>query len=216
LHTGDVVRVMQTTFNIAPNVSVNLACFEEEAKAARRQGAETDPNNPRNEPLKTYGIDGRLVKRFPVPDDKAQWSEPFEAYRPPYLTLACLLTKTSGKDDKPDGAPKNPAGRTGLEGRGALFYFGPNVATDYVITRYKRNAQDQLVLHNGKPVVEFLAIRRRADLKWALPGSFQPDFPAVLQKAMGCGATNDKDNNAEMIELVSFIDTHKKGDLSRA
>ena len=41
-----------------------------------------------------------------------------------------------GKYDVVDGLPINPHGRTGLAGRGKLWYWGPNHAGDPVVTRY--------------------------------------------------------------------------------
>ena len=40
-----------------------------------------------------------------------------------------------GKYDVVDGLPINPHGRTGLAGRGKLWYWGPNHAGDPVVTR---------------------------------------------------------------------------------
>ena len=40
-----------------------------------------------------------------------------------------------GKYDVTEGIPLNPHGRTGLSGRGKLWFWGPNHAGDPVVTR---------------------------------------------------------------------------------
>ena len=35
-----------------------------------------------------------------------------------------------------NGLPFNPKGRTGLEGRGSLFFWGPNQAIELIFTRF--------------------------------------------------------------------------------
>jgi ADP-ribose pyrophosphatase len=59
------------------------------------------------------------------------------------------------------GRPLNPLGRTGLEGRGALYKWGPNKAADAIVTR------------NGPETdkLEILLILRASGV-WALPGGF--------------------------------------------
>ncbi len=57
------------------------------------------------------------------------------------------------------------------------------------------------MLRNGGFVVEVLLIRRRADLKWALPGSFIKGVPASLTKAFGLEQTSDG-----FKELKNFLD----------
>lgn len=46
-----------------------------------------------------------------------------------------------------DGYPINPAGRTGLTGRGILGKWGPNHAADPLVTRWKQNDAGQFVRH---------------------------------------------------------------------
>ncbi|GFN90287.1 transient receptor potential cation channel subfamily m member 2-like, partial [Plakobranchus ocellatus] len=70
-----------------------------------------------------------------------------------------------------DGLPVNPVGRTGLRGRGLLGRWGPNHAADPVVTRWKMADGDKCVEVDGKPVMEFIAIRRKDNNSWALPGS---------------------------------------------
>eukprot|EP00051_Salpingoeca_urceolata_P015365 m.199020 g.199020 ORF g.199020 m.199020 type:complete len:307 (+) comp18382_c0_seq10:705-1625(+) len=67
--------------------------------------------------------------------------------------------------------PRNPHGRTGLRGRGLLGRWGPNHAVDPIVTRWKRGA-DGTILHDeqGLRVVEFVAVKRKDNGEWALPG----------------------------------------------
>lgn len=43
----------------------------------------------------------------------------------------------TGRYDVVDGRPLNPEGRTGLCGRGVLGRWGPNHASDPIVTRWK-------------------------------------------------------------------------------
>uniref|UniRef100_A0A8C6UEA6 Transient receptor potential cation channel, subfamily M, member 2 n=1 Tax=Neogobius melanostomus TaxID=47308 RepID=A0A8C6UEA6_9GOBI len=65
------------------------------------------------------------VTRFPVPEEKVPWEVSFSSYCPLYYT-------SSDTGDSTDG---NPAGRTGLRGRGVLPRLGPNCSLDLILTR---------------------------------------------------------------------------------
>ena len=67
---------------------------------------------------------------------------------------------------------QNPYGRTGMTGRGLLGRWGPNEAVDYIVTRYKRMPNGAILYREGKPLVEFLSVRR-PDGMWAVPGVLQ-------------------------------------------
>ncbi|KAJ8036475.1 Transient receptor potential cation channel subfamily M member 3 [Holothuria leucospilota] len=69
-----------------------------------------------------------------------------------------------------DGLPLNPKGRTGMIGRGMLGRFGPNHAADPIVTRWKRNQDGEIITEDDKPVLEFIAIQRRDNQQWAIPG----------------------------------------------
>ncbi len=43
---------------------------------------------------------------------------------------------------------------------------------DALITRFRRTAGGELVLRNGQPLLEFIAIYRPGDHMWAIPGAF--------------------------------------------
>lgn len=125
-------------------------------------------------------------QRFPVPDDLVGWETHFAEYAPPYYVSPVVLQHDSSRNpagwaDPEDvalvpelpadcfsgiirfdgaGRPLNPAGRTGMAGRGLLGKWGPNYAADPIITRI--NHQDQRV--------EMLAIQRKDNGQWAIPG----------------------------------------------
>ena len=57
-----------------------------------------------------------------------------------------------------------------MVGRGLLGKWGPNHAADPIVTRWKRDASGEKVMMKGKPCLEFVAIRRKDNGEWALPG----------------------------------------------
>jgi len=67
----------------------------------------------------------------------------------------------------PKGAPLNPAGRTGLRGRGLLGKWGPNYAADPVVTRMVKDK------------VEVVVIKRKDTGDWAIPGGMVDDGEVV-------------------------------------
>lgn len=125
-------------------------------------------------------------ERFPVPDHLVGWDSPYPGYAPPYhvaevvLANDCTVNRAGWADPEDlsllaelpgrspagiplrDGAgrPLNPAGRTGLAGRGLLGKWGPNYAADPIITRINRREKR----------LELLAVQRRDNDQWAIPG----------------------------------------------
>jgi ADP-ribose pyrophosphatase len=125
-------------------------------------------------------------ERFPVPDHLVSWETPYPDYAPPYHVSPVVLQNDSSRNsagwaDPEDvslvpeipqrsfsgelchdamGRPLNPAGRTGIAGRGLLGKWGPNYAADPIITRINRDDR----------CVEMLAIQRRDNGQWAIPG----------------------------------------------
>ncbi|XP_071942447.1 transient receptor potential cation channel subfamily M member-like 2 isoform X2 [Antedon mediterranea] len=69
-----------------------------------------------------------------------------------------------------DGLPLNPKGRTGMTGRGLLGRFGPNHAADPIATRWKLKTDGSPLLDKDKKVLEFIAIQRKDNQQWAIPG----------------------------------------------
>ena len=124
--------------------------------------------------------------RFPVPDHLVPWTADYPDYSPPYYVSPVVIAndatrKTGGWADPEDisriaavpaesftgplfhddkGRPLNPAGRTGMAGRGLLGKWGPNYAADPIITRVNMTARS----------LELLAIRRKDNGQWAIPG----------------------------------------------
>ncbi|CAF4488653.1 unnamed protein product [Rotaria socialis] len=147
-----------------------------------------------------YSVD---VKRFPVPDEKVFWHTTFLDYFPNEYTTEKVqrnpradpcdpseINKFNQLDTKIDrrsftghyyvdpitNRPRNPIGRTGITGRGRLYYWGPNHAGDSVITRWHHDEKGTIVRRQAncqdcfKPVLEFVTIQRKDTKEWALPG----------------------------------------------
>jgi ADP-ribose pyrophosphatase len=140
------------------------------------------------------------VRRAHVTDDEVPWSSPALSYCPPEYTAGKVMVGPEWADDPDEmvrakmgeldhfrrvnrrsfegkvyldgiGRPLNPAGRTGLSGRGVLGRFGPNHAGDPIVTRWKTDENGARVRDSdGDLVMEFLGIRRRDTREWALPG----------------------------------------------
>ncbi|CAF0732551.1 unnamed protein product [Didymodactylos carnosus] len=140
-------------------------------------------------------------ERYPVTDDKVAWNVRWPEYFPTeYTTEKILKNKKAdpadvtkiknfncleGKVDRTSFTgiyqldekqrPKNPMGRTGLTGRGRLYYWGPNHAGDPVVTRWLRDSNGESIWRkdeNGglKKVLEIVAIQRKDNKEFALPG----------------------------------------------
>lgn len=62
--------------------------------------------------------------------------------------------------DPKTGRPRNPLGRTGLEGRGLLGKYGPNYAADPLVTRFDPSTGQ----------LQMVVIQRADTLQWAIPG----------------------------------------------
>ncbi|XP_060585501.1 ADP-ribose pyrophosphatase, mitochondrial-like [Ruditapes philippinarum] len=140
------------------------------------------------------------VFRCPVPDDKVPWSVDFLDYEPVNFTSKSVLSQPVWADppdpseirafntvdtscnvnrktyegkgyEVVDGYPRNPRGRTGVTGRGCLGRWGPNHAADPIVTRWKRDENNEIVIGgDGKPVLQFVSVQRRDNGEWALPG----------------------------------------------
>ncbi|CAN9497842.1 unnamed protein product [Ophioblennius macclurei] len=118
------------------------------------------------------------VERFPVPEEKVPWEAGFSLYSPTYVS--------GDGDEKVDGSEpealdsyRNPCGRTGITGRGALRCLGPNLSVEVVLTRW----QDR-----EKLVLEYLAVWDDAQRTLALPEGWVDaagQLPTTLKKTMG-------------------------------
>ncbi|XP_077993111.1 transient receptor potential cation channel subfamily M member-like 2 [Glandiceps talaboti] len=80
-----------------------------------------------------------------------------------------------------DGLPLNPKGRTGMIGRGLLGRFGPNHAADPIVTRWKKKFDGSCLEEDGKKVLEFVAIQRKDNQQWAIPGGMVEPGQLVSQ-----------------------------------
>jgi ADP-ribose pyrophosphatase len=114
------------------------------------------------------------------------WDVVYPDYAPPYYVSPVVLAndstlKANGWADPEDisllpmppceslsgaltldrkGRPRNPIGRTGIEGRGLLGKWGPNYAADPIITR----------INSETGCIELLAVQRKDNGQWAIPG----------------------------------------------
>jgi hypothetical protein len=96
---------------------------------------------------------------------------------PPDISRAGLSGRISyAGDGKPKpltldaaGLPRNPAGRTGIDGRGLLGKWGPNHAADPIVTRDDPTS--------GR--LQVVVIRRKDTSTWALPGGMVDGGEAV-------------------------------------
>lgn len=68
-----------------------------------------------------------------------------------------------------NGLPKNPKGRTGIEGRGDFLFWGPNHAIEVILTRFKRDSNDEFCVMNNKKIIEFIAIENSRKDDWSFP-----------------------------------------------
>lgn len=131
---------------------------------------------------------GSKIHRTLVSDEFVKWSRKWTEYKPPVHTdpklkgQAWADPEVSDKSFQPawnavDGkinrasficqyifdqntlCPLNPIGRTGLAGRGVLGRWGPNHAADPIVSRI-----------NDDGHLEFVAIQRRDNSEWAIPG----------------------------------------------
>ncbi|XP_037970686.2 ADP-ribose pyrophosphatase, mitochondrial [Plutella xylostella] len=138
------------------------------------------------------------IQRVPVADDEVSWSTEVKEYDPPDYTAQSVIGKPWADLDIADpnfkpkwnsidgnvsrvsylgdysivnGRPLNPMGRTGIKGRGVLGRWGPNHAADPVVTRWKKTDGEISIEENSsRPILQFVAIKRRDTGEWALPG----------------------------------------------
>lgn len=143
---------------------------------------------------------GTKVNRAEVPLEKVSWDVEFSEYQPteheeskalankPWADAKITGGESSIKFNELDGKvnrkshegeykvvnglPQNPHGRTGITGRGRLGRYGPNHAADPIVTRWQRDAQGKQVIDKTTlmPILEFVAIQRKDNGQWAIPG----------------------------------------------
>lgn len=128
--------------------------------------------------------DSAPLLRAAVAADLVSWDVDFPDYRPVEVDLPRGSTRFAKPDDHPDaglsgpfhsfegevtvdratGRPLNPAGRTGLAGRGYLNHFGATFAADCILTRDNplTGKLEVLVVGRGDQVGQ--------PVEWAFPG----------------------------------------------
>ncbi|KAM6934197.1 transient receptor potential cation channel subfamily M member 2 [Xenentodon cancila] len=119
------------------------------------------------------------VTRFPVPEEKVPWEVSFKSYMPTLYTSEDSGDHVDGSEPEPLHLYRNPGGRTGIMGQGALKHLGPNLSLDLVLTRW----QD-----SDRSVLEYLAVRDKSRGILTLPGGLvdSPDqLPETLKTSLG-------------------------------
>ncbi|XP_036395897.1 transient receptor potential cation channel subfamily M member 2 [Megalops cyprinoides] len=126
---------------------------------------------------------GSTVERFPVPEEKVPWEVEFDSYSPPTYNaekIPSIQTEQAGHSDITALEKfRNPEGRTGMKGRGALDQLGPNLILDPVLTRWRDSEHSAL---------EFLAVWDEKEGIWAIPGGPVQEgepLPQRLERILG-------------------------------
>eukprot|EP00041_Stephanoeca_diplocostata_P039357 m.1618112 g.1618112 ORF g.1618112 m.1618112 type:complete len:2175 (-) comp25376_c1_seq2:5314-11838(-) len=182
-------------------------------------------------------VNGDEARRVDVPADVLSWDVEWPEYDPPEYTAPYVLHFGPDSPSKffkwahpenvsdaikkgliaesatntpiiVDGVPRNPFGRTGLRGRGLLGKWGPNQATDQIVTRWKRNNRYMQIERRGKPVLEVVLCKRKQGGEWSLPGSFalKDGVNPLIRKAFGLDAKSLEENE-DLQEVEQILKT---------
>ncbi|MEZ4483102.1 MAG: NUDIX domain-containing protein [Syntrophotaleaceae bacterium] len=170
-------------------------------------------------------------RRFNVADENMPWDVDYPEYAPVYYVAPVVLEndctqKVGGWADPEDisqvealpsesfegpilldaeGRPLNPRGRSGLAGRGLLGKWGPNYAADPIITRVNQRFGD----------VEMLAIQRKDNGQWAIPGGMVDKGEAVsatLSRELKEEAGVELDFAEAQLVYQGFVDDRRTTD----
>lgn len=117
--------------------------------------------------------------RFPVPEEKVPWEVGFSSYMPTYYASEGSSDNVDGSEPEALDNYRNPGGRTGIRGRGALSHLGPNLNLDLVLTRWRDSERSAL---------EYLAVFDESRGTLALPGGpvdSADRLPVALKRTMG-------------------------------
>ncbi|XP_060003528.1 ADP-ribose pyrophosphatase, mitochondrial isoform X2 [Lagenorhynchus albirostris] len=199
-------------------------------------GSDGTKENSHNK-ARTSPYPGSKVQRSQVPNEKVGWLVEWQDYNPVEYTAVSVLAgprwadpqisessfspKFNEKDghverksqnglyEIENGRPRNPAGRTGLVGRGLLGRWGPNHAADPIITRWKRDRSGNKITHpiSGKNILQFVAIKRKDCGEWAIPGIYKGyvDDPRNTDNAwMETEAVNYHDETGEIMDNLTL------------
>ncbi|XP_072541667.1 transient receptor potential cation channel subfamily M member 2 [Salminus brasiliensis] len=134
----------------------SMACVSKgvESKPAESSGQDPEQEKTHHFYARQHRYPGSTVKRFPVPEEKVPWEVEFTPYLPPIYNQQ----EPRDLDASALDSYRNPAGRTGMKGRGALKSLGPNYVVDPIITRTEGG------------VLEFLAVWDPTAECWNFPG----------------------------------------------
>ncbi|XP_039539523.1 transient receptor potential cation channel subfamily M member 2 isoform X2 [Pimephales promelas] len=145
------------------------------------------------------------LKRFPVPEEKVPWEVNFSLYRPPVYNPQDSSDSDTSVLDK----HRNPEGRTGIRGKGALKSLGPNHILHPIFTRW-RDAEHK--------VLEFLSVCEDVEKPVTLPGGpAKPDepLPQALERILG-KKLNDKSKSelkaGEQLVYKGYVDDSRNTD----
>ncbi|XP_047193404.1 transient receptor potential cation channel subfamily M member 2 [Scophthalmus maximus] len=122
--------------------------------------------------------DSKLT-RFPVPEEKVPWEVSFSLYMPAYYASEDSGDHVEGSESEALDDYRNPGGRTGIRGRGALGQLGPNMNLDLVVTRQR---------DSDRSVLEYLAVWDESRGTLTLPGGpvkSADHLPVMLKRTMG-------------------------------
>ncbi|XP_037644765.1 transient receptor potential cation channel subfamily M member 2 [Sebastes umbrosus] len=119
------------------------------------------------------------LERFPVPEEKVPWEVSFISYMPAYYASEDGGDHVDGSESGDIEDYRNPEGRTGIRGRGALSHLGPNLNVDLVLTRWR---------DSERSVLEYLVVWDERQGTLALPGGPVQSadlLPVTLKRTMG-------------------------------
>ncbi|XP_035248591.1 transient receptor potential cation channel subfamily M member 2 isoform X2 [Anguilla anguilla] len=190
-HDRDSVSMAKRLAHLEEQVSQSTKALQWIMNALKSQGYETqeeapvlslernstgtDQAEPQKETAKEkteYHVNARrlqypdsTVRRFPVPEEMVPWEVEFVGYDPPVYdadeNTVPAQSEQAGGSDVNLGSYRNPEGRTGMQGKGALNRLGPNQVLDPVLTRWR---------DDRKSALEFLAVWDRKEGVWTIPG----------------------------------------------
>jgi len=98
-----------------------------------------------------------------------------------------------------------------MVGRGLLGRYGPNHAADPIVTRFRRYNNGEIMLDSdGKAILEFVAVQRKDNGEWAIPGGMVEPGDTVsltLKKEFGEEALNSLEaSDAEKAKIQEELD----------
>ncbi|XP_073710852.1 transient receptor potential cation channel subfamily M member 2-like [Misgurnus anguillicaudatus] len=131
-------------------------------------GQETEDEKPPHTYARQLQYPGSNVTRFPVPEEKVSWETNFTSYLP-------SVYNQQESDNSTDASAldkyRNPGGRTGIRGKGALKSLGPNNTIHPILTRWR---------DGERTVLEFLAVWKDAEKCYCLPGGKNRQKPKTF------------------------------------